>query len=422
MIGVTNIPDVAKFAISAPANTSVTISYNGSQVVTGSTGSSTLCVLTVRKLGVYSIAATFDGTTITQAVGVARLGKKYPILFPFTASLIVATYPGATVTASKTGQTTLTGTATSAGYCELIIPAGGRGTWTLSASYSSFSETGSVEITHYNDSFSAEVHLAVPIFTFTPTGGTAVSIDESTVSGSSSTYYYYRNGTDWEFYALTSGTLTLPNKTSVNIFLCGAGAAGGAGSADGTSWYDQYGTQQTLYHCTSCDGGSGGVGGGRKTLTEVINGTQTVTCGASNGAASLLGSYTSSGGTYSAQNANGGYSFDDSTAKGPDGNSRLVGAGGGNGACSVRDHSDFSGSYSAGSGGTYGGGAGGAADASGDSGYARTGSSGTYWGAGGGGGGAWGNLADTNVSHLWGSANGGAGYKGFVAIRNKRAA
>ena len=423
MTGVTNIPDVAKIIVSAPANTSVSILLNNILLASGSTGNSDVCTLTIRKTGVISVNATFDGTTITTEIPISRLGKKYYIIFPFTATINVETYPGAVVTATKTGQTILSGTAGDDGFCILTVQPGGRGDWNITSTYHGFEASKTASITHYNDVFNIGVYLSIPIFSFTPSGGDAINFDEDTATCGSTAltgqYYYFRDGNDWEFYAKVDGTLSIPNKTAVDIFLCGAGRNGRSGSADGREGYNSAWDRYT-YNCTSCDGGAGGNGGDRKTITDVVNGALTITCGASNGAASILGSLSSSGGTSSRHGADGGYSFEDSSAKGPDGASRLVGAGGGNGATSTRGDG-APGSTAAESGGSYRGGSGGSADASGGAGTSSSGGNGSFFGAGGGGGGAWGNYNESTVSHLWGSSEGGSGYKGFVAFRSIRA-
>lgn len=418
MIGVTNIPDVARIIVTAPAGTNAVIKLSGTTIDSASISSgSTTCSLTVRKTSSnYSLEATYDGTTITHTININRLGKKYYDEFTFIAYIIVTTFPGASV--SATGPATIASqTADNSGVCTLTVPTGGRGNYNVTSSYSSWSTTQSdFSVSSYNSSFPVTIDLSVPVFTFTPSGGSAVTIGINTTTGSGNGYYYYRSGANWEFYALSSGTLSIANRTNTDLFLCGAGSNGGNGSAGGRSWYDEY-AQKTYYQGTSCSGGSAGFGGYRRKHTAVINGSLTVTCGSSNGANSSIGSYSSSGGTRSGESENGGYSFDDSSAKGPDGNSRRVGAGGGKGAQSSRGGGS---SYSSTNGGDYGGGDGGTANASGTAGTCYPGDSGNFYGAGGGGGGAWCNFNQTTLSNQWGDASGGTGYRGFAAIRNKR--
>ena len=258
------------------------------------------------------------------------------------------------------------------------------------------------------------------VFTYTRSDtGTSYSFTDSSASSSvSGVYYFVKNGSNWEFYAFKSGSLTVPSNTELNVdmFLLGGGYSGSVGGVTISSAYYEYGGG-TLYWCSACSGGYGGSGGYRNTITDIIlTGEQTVTCGAAQ-QSSIIGPYNSNSGTQSGANANGGYCFGDSTAAGPDGNSRRVGAGGGKGATSTSNGTTVN-TTPAQSGGNYGGGSGGSADASSNS--AGKGSNGSYWGAGGGGGGAWGNTSQSNQSNKGGKGNGGTGYAGFVAIRNKR--
>lgn len=261
------------------------------------------------------------------------------------------------------------------------------------------------------------------VFSFTRgDNGTVYNFDETSASSSvSGVYNFYKSGNDWEFYALVSGTLNVPSNKELNVdlFLLGGGYNGNSGVSNISSQYQQY-MGGTVYWCTTCRGGFGGNGGRRKTENDVVlKGSCAVTCGGA-GASSAIGDYSSSvNGSSSGSNANGGYCFGDSNAQGPDGLKRLVGAGGGSGATSMTDGTTVN-KTNAQNGGTYGGGAGGDAYGGGGGTWAYKGGNGGYWGAGGGGGGAWGNSAQSTSSDKGGKAAGGSGYKGFVAMRNKR--
>ena len=423
MTGVTNIPDVAKIIVSAPANTTIVMSLNNVQIVSGTTDLTGTCALTVRKTGEYAVSATFDGTTTPTNITISRLGKKYFLILTYESNINVETYPGASVSATKSGQETLYATADQNGQCTLVVPSGGRGDWTVSSEYHGFTASKTISVTHYNDDFSAPVHLSIPIFTFTPSGGSAINIDESTETSGSTTntgnYYYYRDGYNWEFYAKVSGTIDIPNYMASDIFLCGAGSSGGSGSYNVASRYEDYGNGngRTLYWCTWCSSGSGGAGGARKTVQGNLQGSLSIVCGSGD---STLGSeYTSSGGTRSGHGQDGGYCFDDSTAKGPDGAGHRVGAGGGNGCESYRS-GESSSTTAAENGGSYGGGNGGTAYSMGGGEYANDGGDGSFFGAGGGGGGAWGSANESTLTRRGGDGDGGSGFRGLVAIRSVR--
>lgn len=249
---------------------------------------------------------------------------------------------------------------------------------------------------------------ASPQFSFTVNGTTYNFDDSSQTSSENGKYYFYRDAIGWEFYMLTSGTFNMLTKTVCDLFICGHGQNGGRGefnytsqTINGTVWYTG----------TSCSGGDGGNGGKRLTKKQIaLEGGYSVSVPSGN-TSTIFGSYNESSDGYvqSRSHTNGGYSFDDSSAKGPDGNSRRVGACGGYGGGSTNPHAGYD----------YGGGDGGGA--SGSSAYG--GQSGKFYGAGGGGGGAWvvTNSSSNNINNVGGGAGGGTGYRGFVGIRNARA-
>lgn len=251
---------------------------------------------------------------------------------------------------------------------------------------------------------------ASPQFSFTVNGTTYNFDDSSQTSSENGKYYFYRDAIGWEFYMLTSGTFNMLTKTVCDLFICGHGQSGGRGefnytsqTINGTVWYTG----------TSCSGGDGGNGGKRLTKKQIaLEGGYSVSVPTGN-TSTIFGSYNDSSDGYaqSRGHTNGGYSFDDSSAKGPDGNSRRVGACGGYGESTPGNNRH--------AGYDYGGGDGGPAS----SGSAYSGQSGKFYGAGGGGGGAWvvTNSSSNNISNVGGGAGGGAGYGGFVGIRNARA-
>ena len=254
-----------------------------------------------------------------------------------------------------------------------------------------------------------------PDFKFT-VGSTDYTFDSTSQTSSvNNVYYFYRNGTNWEFYAKTNGTLKFNGSSKIDVFMLGNGSSGGAGSFNVSSQYYPPPNNYTLYWCSSVNGGSGGAGGTRKTNRGIIaSGDYAVTIGSTSSFGTLKSNDT--GYSQANQNGNGGYCFDDENAVGIDGNNYLVGAGGGRGGYTMTDGVTPS-TTSPQNGGTTGGGKGGTSDA----GSAGTGSAASCYGAGGGGGGAWGNSNQTySESGHGGKANGGAGKAGFVAIRNAR--
>ena len=411
MIGITNIPDVAKIIVTAPAGTNAVIKLSGTTIDSASVSSgSTTCSLTVRKTSSnYSLEATYDGTTITHTININRLGKKYYDEFTFIAYIVVTTFPGASV--SATGPATIASkTADNSGVCTLTVPTGGRGTYSVTSSYSSWSKTQSnFNVSSYNQNFPLTIYLDVHAFTFT-VGSVTRTFTANSTTTSYDECYFYKSGANWEFYMKTDGTFNFRSGANIDLFMCGGGQPG----------YNGPGINNT---------NSGGNGGARKTVSNISigNGNISVVAGTQSNN-STFGNYTSSGGTVSTgggQNnwtfyagQDGGYSFDDSSAKGPDGNSRKVGAGGGHGGYSETDGTS-QGSFTVQetNGGSYGGGKGGHGAIDGTRWYADDGQAGQFYGAGGGGGGGYYHM---NISDRRGEANPGNGARGFVAIRNKR--
>ena len=350
---------------------------------------------------------------------VARLNYEV-FIPPEVYGVITVTYPsGATCTITN-GTTTYTAPNTSGSWtCEVNA----LGTWTVAISGTSTNST-TVTLTQSSPfkSVTLRYQTIAPAFSYTYNGTTYSFNSSSTTSSVSGVYYFWKSGNNWEFYAFKSGTITVANDTDMNVdvYLQGGGYNGIAGRGSySVTWG---GSQIYYYEGTGATGGAGGIGGYRKTVTnQFLRGTHTVTVGSA-GAHSLLGSLTSSGGTTVAAGGAGTYTFGDSSAKGPDGNSRRVGAGGGVGAWIFYPSG---GSGSAGAGGTYGGGAGGSASV----GSANPGSNATFYGSGGGGGGAWSRSERRSsysgndqaaIASRCGDAFGGTGYQGFVAMRNAR--
>ena len=394
---------VAQISVTAPSGASISATCSG---IT-KTGTGT-CTLEAPVLGTWTVSCTYDGTTKTASVNVTTYGGSYSVSFTnyYKAYIVVSTFPGATVTATKSGQSNLTGTANASGSVTLTVPAGGRGTWTVTSTYSSWSGSSSVNASTYGGSYSITINLSVPDFKFAISGWTYTFTKDTATQGDSN-FYFYKSGANWEFYAMTSGTLQFTSNTVLDLFMCGGGN-NGASNWGNTS--------------------SGGNGGARKTVTnQTLSGNVTVTVGGA-GANSSIGSQSSSGGSVSAgggQNVwefytgtDGGYCFNDSSAKCPDGNSRRVGAGGGHGAYSdTGGVSQDTRHISATNGGSYGGGAGGDSFIDGSEWWANNGGDATFYGGGGGGAGVY---SHESISDRRGKGTGGAGYQGFVAMRNKR--
>ena len=389
---------VSVLSVTAPSGAAITATCQGLTV----TGTGT-CALELPIIGTWTVTCVYDGVTKSTTQEVTTYGVEYSLTFAYTATLVVTTFPGATVVLSKTGysdsQTATDGTAT------FTIPAGQLGTYSIISTYSSWSGSATENVSAYDASYSATVDLSVCDFTFT-VGGTTYTFTKDSTTGSNGDYYFYKSGANWEFYMKNSGTLSFTAATVIDLFLCGGGNNGVNASGYNT-----------------CPGGDGGK---RRTVSNITrSGNNTVTVGSAGNDSSFY-SYSSSLGTASKGSAassqsageNGGYCFNDSSAKGPDGNSRRVGAGGGHGAY-AETNGTSQGSFKTDktNGGSYGAGNGGDSSIDGSSWHADNGNNATFYGSGGGGAGVY---YHTSISDRRGKGNPGTGYKGLVAVRNKR--
>lgn len=336
---------------------------------------------------------------------VARLD--YNVITSSNTFGIIVTYPVGAVCTITNGITSYAAPDTS-GSWSCTVNSGGE--WTVTVvGVATVSET--VRLTNGTPvkSVTLTYETSEPKFSFTCNGTTYAFNSSSSSSSVNGVYYFYKSGSNWEFYAFQNGTITVQTALNLaaDIFLCGGGNPGVA-KLNNTS--------------------SGGDGGARKTVRNVyLTGSVGVTVGGQS-AHSYVGSYTSNGGTVSAgasqhlwtfyTGEDGGYAFDDSTAKGPDGNSRKVGPGGGHGGWSETDGALDNLTVTRTSGGSYGGGDGGASSIGGSEWWANDGENGYFYGAGGGGAGACMHTGGHSERDRLG--NPGAGYQGCIGIRNKR--
>ena len=393
---------VSTLAVTAPTGASITASCQGYDV----TGTGT-CTLELPIIGTWTVTCVYDGVTKSTTQEVTSYGASYSATFTYTATLTVTTFPGATVGITNTTTSYTDSKEATGGTATFTIPAGQLGTYSITSTYSSWSGSATANVSEYDASYSATVDLSVCDFTFT-VGGVTYTFTKDSTTGSNGDYYFYKSGANWEFYMKNSGTLSFTAATVIDLFLLGGG---------------NNGVNATGYN--TCPGGDGGK---RRTVSNITrSGNNTVTVGSAGNDSSLY-SYSSSSGTASKGSAassqsageNGGYCFNDSSAKGPDGNSRLVGAGGGHGAYSqTNGQSQGTWKTDKTNGGTYGAGNGGESKIDGSTWWCDNGGDAAQDSYGCGGGGA-GVYYHTEISTRHGKGNPGSGSKGLVAIRNKR--
>lgn len=233
---------VSALSVTAPSGTAITATCQGLTV----TGTGT-CDLELPIIGTWSISAVLDGTERTGSVNVTAYGEEYEVSFSYSATIVVTTFPLSTVTATKTGQEDLTGTADSSGSCTLTVPAGGLGYWDVTANNGSVSETKyDLNVAAYDNSYPVSLLTLVPDFTVVISGntyrykGAAISDSNLTVTPVGLT--------GWKLWMRTSGVIRFDRlPTAVDYCLVGKGATG--------SYYHYDTVLSTDY------GGDGGRGG-----------------------------------------------------------------------------------------------------------------------------------------------------------------
>lgn len=145
--------------ITAVANETVTISKNGKSK-SKTTDSKGVAVFRGLDTGKWTITIVRDGVPITR---VATVTADYSVAIPLFAATINITYPaGSTCTCSE-GTTTLSAPDTS-GTWACVVP--NAGTWTVTAT--SGTETDSKAVTITTDGQSTSVELSYALFLFKP--------------------------------------------------------------------------------------------------------------------------------------------------------------------------------------------------------------------------------------------------------------
>ena len=232
---------VAYLSVTAPSGAAITASCLGLDV----TGTGT-CTLEVPIIGTWHIVCVFDNTEKTADVSVEAYGETYTAAFDYSAKITVTTFPGADVTATKTGMTALTGTAGSDGICVLTVPEGGLGEWSVESDNGTVTETGTVNVAAYDADYPISLLALVPDITVVIGDDTynykGVEITNTNLTISPVGL------TGWKLWMKASGTVTF-NVLPSNVDVC----AVGKGTPGGSYRYEQ------SDHSDRC--GGGGTGG-----------------------------------------------------------------------------------------------------------------------------------------------------------------
>lgn len=238
------------------------------------------------------------------------------------------------------------------------------------------------------------------------------------------------SGKTYRLLTLTgSGTLTLPEEVTADVWLCNGGNGGGYGGTGGGGGRLKQSTGITLGKLTVCTVGAGGAG--------VVANTEAASSGLSSFGS--VSPNTNQSGQQSGHGASGGGGGGYGRTRTGDGVTTVPfgetshfyqhSAGGGGGGCEDRSEeylgtggkggsngangsaiSGYSSNVNGGVGGTRGGGTGGKGVSSGT---ACNAAAATYYGSGGGGGGIYFN----GSGNLRNPGTGGAGYQGVIYVR-----
>ena len=295
---------LAYIAVTAPEDAEITATCSGLTV----TGSGT-CTLEAPVVGTWDITCVYDGTTKTASVNVASFGATYTASFSYTATISVTTFPSATVTATKDGQSDITDTADNSGACSLTVPAGGRGSWTVTADNGSVSESGTVNVAAYDTTYT--ISLLTSVADISVTVGSETYNYKGAEISNSNVKISPVGLTGWKMWLYTSCTVRF-NRLPSNVDICAIGAGGNGASYGGSYEYGYY-------------AGGGGGGGG------VVNSTgRTLTTGTDY--AVVVGSGASTIASLGISAAKGG------NASGRSGGSSGGNSGSGGGGRYINDH------------------------------------------------------------------------------------
>ena len=213
---------VADISVTAPVGATITAECEGLTL----TGTGT-CIIQAPIIGTWSLTCVYDSITKTDTVTVEAYGQTYGVSFDYSSVIRVTTHPDAEVTAEKSGETDVTGTADSSGICELHIPYDALGTWSVTADNGEITETKSVTLTDTNSTVDVGLLTNIPVITFVIDGDTYTfkgdTLDEEdkvkvTASGTSSFKLWLKTTSTFTFNFL---------KTNVDVCLIGKGGNGG---------------------------------------------------------------------------------------------------------------------------------------------------------------------------------------------------
>lgn len=290
---------IAYIRVEAPTGATVTATQGGMSF--SRTGSGDITVTSIGDWDVYCVYNNVRATTEhTSLSAFGATSQTVSFNSYYTATIRVTTQPGATCSAKLGTLTIPSKQANSNGICDLTVPAGGLGTWEVTADngvYTGDLKKKSVYVGSYGSTATISILTEIPVISMT-INGASYTYKGTTINDSNVTVYQSGNG--FKMWIRKSGTVKFTYLNgAVNVCAVGRGGAGGRYSHPSNN------TDQ---------GGGGGGGGGVVTANAslTLNSNYTVTIGDS----SSFGSLAVAGRGGSASGITGGSSGGNSGAGG----------------------------------------------------------------------------------------------------------
>ena len=238
---------IAYIRVEAPDGATVTATQGGMSFSRAGSGD-----ITVTSIGDWDVDCTYGGVqATTEHTSLSAFGatsQTVSFMSSYTATIRVTTQPGATCSA-KLGTLTIPGkVANSNGICDLTVPAGGLGTWEVTADngvYTGDLKKKSGYVDSYGSTKSISILTEIPVIVITSGSSSwtykGASIDNSVVK-------IIPNGSGWKAWLKSSCTVYFQYlNNTLGIWAIGKGGNGGAKFNNSGGAY----------------GGGGGGGGGK---------------------------------------------------------------------------------------------------------------------------------------------------------------
>ena len=262
---------VAYISVTGPSGCRITATQGALSFARDDSGN-----ITVPALGTWDVVCSYGGVNSqTKQAAVDAFGatsNNVSFMSDYTATIRVTTHPGAICSATLGSLTIPNTAANSSGVCDLTVPAGGLGTWTVKADNGVVYDTKSVYVGSYGSTVPIPILTNIPIIVMS-INNASYTYKGATINDSNVTVYQSGNG--FKMWIRKSGTVKFTYLNgAVNICAIGRGGAGG----------------RYTHPSNNTDQGGGGGGGGGVVSTNTsltLNSNYTVTIGDSSSFGSL---------------------------------------------------------------------------------------------------------------------------------------